>query len=550
MKKLWTGALLALLVLALAAPAALAASALDGTTHEHVWSNWDIIRHPTCTSAGSRIRICRYCQQQQTETIPKEGHSWGGWQTVRKATCTQTGLRERRCSVCGETQQDTIAKSEHDWGSWRTVREATCQSTGLRERTCRDCGYEHQDTVAKSAHCYGKWTTVKEPTCAETGLRERTCRDCGHRSTESLKKTAHRPGAWSVSKEPTCKSKGEREARCAVCGTPIRESLPKVDHKYGDWTVTKEATDHSKGKRASACVFCGKKKTEDFYPDGTLAPDLPNSEKEVAELQSVLDQMGFFDGKITRRYDKQTSSAVRKFQKKAGLKSDGIAWPQTRRLLGAGSDGKPVTEDPEKFTLKLAAELLSEKKESYLVGDELTFGLTMANAAKKSDAKKARLASFRGISPGKEDQNIADLGDIPAGSQADAEYVYEVTKKDEAAGKLFIGFIGRAKLGSKNAKTNYVYFAFDTGETDSGDLPAAPDSPSKHKPKKPKTKPEETPEPLIAPETLPPEETPEPEETPTPEEASPANTGWTRTSWPCCRRPFPLATSSATPPSP
>ena len=347
----------------------------------------------------------------------------------------------------------------HSWGPWETVRSATCTSTGLRRRYCQGCRETQEETIPRAEHRWGSWTTVRQATCASTGLREHTCLDCGTRETQSLKKTAHKPGGWTVTKEATCQQTGTRQARCSVCGTAIKETIKKTDHKYGPWEITTPATDNSKGKRTSKCVYCGKKKTEEFYPEGTLAPDLNNPAGEVRELQGILGLLGHFDGKDTGKYDKKTASAVKKFQKQKGLRQDGIAWPETRRALEGIGGGGPVTESTEKYYLHLAVEQTSEKKDVYASGDQLTFKWTLTNAAKRSKAVNLRLFTYKTANlPKNGEIEFAQAEDLAPGETASGTYIYTVAPGDLITGKFVNGFVGRGKIGRNANRTNTVVF--------------------------------------------------------------------------------------------
>ena len=57
----------------------------------------------------------------------------------------------------------------------------------------------------------------------------------------------------------------------------------------------------------------------------------------VGELQQMLKDLGYYTGTITNKYDADTKKAVAAFQKKNGLKSDGIAGAETRTLLESGT---------------------------------------------------------------------------------------------------------------------------------------------------------------------------------------------------------------------
>ena len=474
------------LILCLTLSTALAATVINGNwtnnpdgtsvlTHELNWIRPYVVREATCTSSGTRRYTCSICGQTKDETISKLSHSWGGWQTTKRPTCTSTGQRERRCNVCGEKQTETIAKEDHDWGAWKTLEEATCTHTGLRSRTCRECGTTDRETTEKTEHRWGKWTVTRQATCKETGLREHRCTVCGHKATQTLKKTDHTPGAWEIEKEPTCQHGGTRMTRCLVCGTAMRENLKKVGHRYGEWKITTEATDHSKGKRSSACDFCGRKKTEEFYPDGTLAPDLDNPPGEVAELQRILTVLGDFSGQADGKYGKKTSSAVRKFQKSAGVKQDGIAWPQTLSLLKGFGKGKPVAEPKDKYTLQIDVSLEGEAKDAYLQNDQVIYDVLVTNAAKKSTVTDVVLYVYKSVkADSKAELQHVKLGSLGPGESVNVTVSYIVTGEDVENTKFAMSFVARGKY-KKNARTNAVYFIHSTSK----DLPVGPETDEK-----------------------------------------------------------------------
>ena len=53
----------------------------------------------------------------------------------------------------------------------------------------------------------------------------------------------------------------------------------------------------------------------------------------VGELQQKLKTLGYYNGEITDKYDTATKNAVVAFQKKNGLKADGLAGAETRKLV-------------------------------------------------------------------------------------------------------------------------------------------------------------------------------------------------------------------------
>ena len=68
----------------------------------------------------------------------------------------------------------------------------------------------------------------------------------------------------------------------------------------------------------------------------------------VGELQQTLKTLGYYKGEITDVYDTNTKNAVVAFQKKNGLKSDGLAGAETRKLIDSPealpADATPTPE--------------------------------------------------------------------------------------------------------------------------------------------------------------------------------------------------------------
>jgi peptidoglycan hydrolase-like protein with peptidoglycan-binding domain len=57
------------------------------------------------------------------------------------------------------------------------------------------------------------------------------------------------------------------------------------------------------------------------------------SKKGVVHIQTELQGLGYFHGKMTGLMDKDTTAAVKAFQKDHGLKADGVPGKKTRVAL-------------------------------------------------------------------------------------------------------------------------------------------------------------------------------------------------------------------------
>jgi len=108
---------------------------------------------------------------------------------------------------------------------------------------------------------------------------------------------------------------------------------------------------------------------------------------KVTELQYRLTELGFYNGDITGYYGEQTEAAYKRFQKAAGLYTDGIAGEDELSLLYSdnapegsiaevGTSKPEVTEDTEtpeetteEVTVEDTAEVITEDATTYTNGD-------------------------------------------------------------------------------------------------------------------------------------------------------------------------------------
>jgi len=82
---------------------------------------------------------------------------------------------------------------------------------------------------------------------------------------------------------------------------------------------------------------------EGIFPGGTVqtaALYWGSQGDKVIEVQKKLKQWGYYDGPVDGIYKGQTFEAVKKFQKKNGLKVDGVVGEQTAAAMGINLGGK------------------------------------------------------------------------------------------------------------------------------------------------------------------------------------------------------------------
>ena len=142
----------------------------------------------------------------------------------------------------------------------------------------------------------------------------------------------HSFSGWRTGQAPTCMNSGWQSRKCSKCGMEEIMFLPPSSHSFSVWEFTTESTDHSAGVMKRTCSVCGSSETKTFYPDGTLK--LYSQGAAVLQLQKALHDLGYLSGRfVDGDYGAFTEAAVMRFQEKNGLTADGIAWPQTLKLL-------------------------------------------------------------------------------------------------------------------------------------------------------------------------------------------------------------------------
>ena len=122
----------------------------------------------------------------------------------------------------------------------------------------------------------------------------------------------------------------------------------------------------------------------------------------VKTLQTALKNQGYYSGKIDGIYGKGTEKAVKAFQRKNGLKADGIAGPQTQAKLYANSgaaspasqtETTPAAQEDSGQTSPAAAAVPAEAL-SFLNGIEKNSGASCGTLMLSKDGKVFLTWSF------------------------------------------------------------------------------------------------------------------------------------------------------------
>jgi N-acetylmuramoyl-L-alanine amidase len=109
--------------------------------------------------------------------------------------------------------------------------------------------------------------------------------------------------------------------------------------------------------------------------------------QEVTNIQTRLKNWGYYKGKVDGIYGYQTANAVKAFQRKNGLKVDGIAGPQTLAALGlptgqtGGGGGNQTTSNSD---LNLLAHLIHGEGRGEPYIGQVAIGAVVLNRVKDS----------------------------------------------------------------------------------------------------------------------------------------------------------------------
>ena len=117
--------------------AALGVIAFAEDDHVHNWSDYSVIKEPTCTSEGQEVRVCTICGATEVETLAMSDHEFGSW------TFYSDEQHVRVCEVCGETE-----RVSHDAAVSKTVSQAAANRLGKKNITCAACGYNYTRLVS------------------------------------------------------------------------------------------------------------------------------------------------------------------------------------------------------------------------------------------------------------------------------------------------------------------------------------------------------------------------------------------------------------------
>lgn len=224
--------------------------------HSWVYQN-DTLVVPTCTTAGSIVKICAICGKEAKDTYSATGHVWGEWELVTAGTYPSWDAPEnsrvyiQTCQVCGETQSKIVPpdqKFETKNNFWKKIKDIT-----------GDCVTFNGEVWAE----YKVDATTGE--VVATGATKEYLTGLGNHIM------AHKV---DLDVPATCTSDGIEYYVCTVCGgyDTTKKAFygyyeTKVipgGHKWGEWAVTTPATTEAAGIETRECSVCGLKETREI----------------------------------------------------------------------------------------------------------------------------------------------------------------------------------------------------------------------------------------------------------------------------------------------
>lgn len=105
--------------------------------------------------------------------------------------------------------------------------------------------------------------------------------------------------------------------------------------------------------------------------------------EEVRKIQTKLKNWGYYNGSVDGVYGWQTENAVRSFQKKNGLKADGVAGTQTLNAMGIFTSntaaGGGTTASPNEANVELLARVINGEARGEPYEGQVAVGAVVLN---------------------------------------------------------------------------------------------------------------------------------------------------------------------------
>ncbi len=257
----------------------------DISNHAHDYQE-TVVKKATCYAAGQMKYTCSICGDEYYVDVMSTGHVPDDWEIVRKPSATEEGLRVKKCIYCDEivasepipvettSGGNTSASASpapahiHQYTA-STEREPSCVLAGLRRYSC-SCGSFYTEMIPAPGHIASDWTTVEEPTSTMLGREQRTCVVCGvildSRPLNTISASPSSSASASASTGATATASAR--ATAGTSGSPSASASPSPSahkHNYVSY-VLKEANCTERGIRSFVCS-CGSSYAEPIERD-------------------------------------------------------------------------------------------------------------------------------------------------------------------------------------------------------------------------------------------------------------------------------------------
>ena len=186
---------------------------------------------------------------------------------------------------------------------------------------------------------------------------------------------------------------------------------------------------------------------------------------EVAQLQTMLKNLGYYSGNITGHAGEKTVAAIRAFQKKNGLVQDGIVGSATMNKLKALADPGYTPAAEENKNDQIAQDIKTAQSQLKVMG--LYHGQITGNVGTKTKAAIKAFQKKYGLTANGEltQETLKKLLSVKDEEQTDEEKSSEeAIAKPESSASLKLGATGKAVSSlQENLKQLEYYYGSVTG---------------------------------------------------------------------------------------
>ena len=119
-----------------------------------------------CTVYAQWEKICSHTWDTTKKGVDDSSADTDGWFITLKPTCTTDGTKKRVCTKCGKEDTETVKASGHIWDEGEETTPPTCKAQGVLTKTCTVCGAKTTESINPTDHTYS------EGTCTECGAAD------------------------------------------------------------------------------------------------------------------------------------------------------------------------------------------------------------------------------------------------------------------------------------------------------------------------------------------------------------------------------------------